>query len=554
MLLVTAGLLAYEAWRTGVTADEPGHLVGAELYWERADRLPPGDMPPLIKMAAGWVPRSLDLPLPDDLGTEGDTRREWEVAITMMEHLRGRPIGKIFFLSRLPLLIFPLLTVFVVWRWARGLFSPVTAMVAATLFALEPTALAHGALFKNDHAATFAYLLFWFAMWRYWRSPSRPAIGLMAVATTLCLIAKLSLLFVFAVAPLLILLSEMPDRRWPRWNTVGTALGVCAASYLLLLSAAQFDMQWLTAADLRKLDADRTLPGWYALAARVFTLFPVPARMWAGTTLLMSGFAYDNPVYLFGQIYPHGHPLYFLAALLVKAPVTLIVFGCAGAALLAIALVRRRLVWSDVLWIVPGPVYLLLCSRVPSQLGVRLVLPALPFGILVCAHLIEWARNSSLTRGLLLAGLALFAFESARVYPFGIAFFNVAAGGPTAGYRYLVDSNLDWGQGLGELERWTRAHRVAPIRLSYFGGDMTFRYFRDDQQQTFPPPWTVALTNGRTQLVPEPGYYYAISPTLLPGHFFAPKYRDYYAAFRTMTPVARPGYSLFVYRVDAARP
>jgi hypothetical protein len=256
---------------------------------------------------------------------------------------------------------------------------------------------------------------------------------------------------------------------------------------------------------------------------------------------------------LFGQIYPHGHPLYFLAALLVKAPLTLIALGSAGAALLGMALARRRLALTDLLWIVPGPLYIFLASRVPVQLGVRLILPALPFGILVCAYAIEWARKQRMARLCLAAGLVLFAFETARVYPFGIAFFNIAAGGPSAGSRYLLDSNLDWGQGLGELERWTRANRILPIRMSYFGADMTFRYFRDDEVDTFPPPWTAALTKGRTQLIPEPGHYYAISPTLLPGHFFAPKYRDYYAAFRTMTPVARPGYSMFVYRVDAAR-
>ncbi len=551
LLLVTCGLLIYLAWRTGITADEPGHLVGAELYWEGADRLPPGDMPPLIKLVGGWVPRSLDLPLPDDLGTPGDTRREWEVALTMMERLQGQPIGKIFFLSRLPLIVFPLLTICIVWWWARELFSPATALIAACLFALEPTALAHGALFKNDHAAAFAYILFWYAVWRYWRTPSPQAAGAIALATVLCMISKLSLMFVFGAAPVLILLSDVRGRRWPRWKTVGIAVGVCLGAYLLLLAAAQFDIQWLTANDLRRMDADRTLPAWFAAAARAFTVFPVPVRMWAGTTLLMSGFAYESPVYLFGTIYPHGHPLYFVAALLVKAPVTLIVLGSLGAVLLAVGLVRRRLVWSDLLWILPGPLYVFLASRVPVQLGVRLVMPGLPFGILVCAFVVERARKQRIGRVALIAGLALFAFETARVYPFGISFFNIAAGGPAAGYRYLVDSNLDWGQGLGELERWARANRVIPIGLSYFGGDMTFRYFQDNEVDVLPPPWTDKLAKGRTQLIPEAGHYYAISPTLLPGHFFAPKYRDYYARFRAMTPVARPGYSMFVYHVDA---
>jgi hypothetical protein len=574
LLVLTAGLLAFLAWRTGVTNDEPGHLVGANLYWEAADRLPPGDMPPLIKLVGGWAPRMIDLPLPGDLGRPGDTRREWEVSLAMMEHLRHDRIGRIFFYSRLPLMVFPLLTVWIVWLWARELFSPVTAIAAAGLFALEPTALAHGALFKNDLAATFAYFLFWFAIWRYWRNPSIRGAALVAVATALCMIAKLSLLFVFGVAPLLIVLrgplrpmcghgpfdcgTESPAQAeslpHPRRHAIiryfGVALGVCAAAYVLVLAAAQFDVRWLGAGDLVRLDADRTIPAWFQIAARAFTVFPVPARMWAGTYALMSGFAYENPVYLYGRIWPHGHPLYFLAALLVKAPVTLIAFGGIGAGLLLTALVKRRLTWSDAFWTAPGALYIFLCSRVPVQLGVRLILPALPFGVLLCAFAVEWMRKRRAGRIVVGAGLALFAFETARIYPHGIAFFNLAAGGPGAGIRYLVDSNLDWGQGLGDLQRWARAHGAGPVRLSYFGSDMMYRYFRGNEVEPIPPPWADSLAKGRTQLVPEPGHYYAISPTLLPGHFFAPKYRDYYAAFRAMTPVARPGYSIFVYRVD----
>src|ERR1017187_200335 len=42
-LVLTGGLLMFLAWRTGVTNDEPGHLVGANLYWGGSDRVPPGD-------------------------------------------------------------------------------------------------------------------------------------------------------------------------------------------------------------------------------------------------------------------------------------------------------------------------------------------------------------------------------------------------------------------------------------------------------------------------------------------------------------------------------
>lgn len=554
LLVLTGTLLAYLAWRTGVTADEPGHMVGARLYWQGADRLPPGDMPPLIKIAGGWMLRQMPIPLPADLGRPGDMRREWEVGLAMMEKIPYGRIQSTVFRARLPMIVFPLMSTVLVWLWARTLFSPPTGIIAAALFALEPTSLAHGALFKNDHAATFAYLLFWFSIWLYWRSQSFSRAALVAVATAVCMMAKLSLLFLFALAPGLIILAGLSRDRWRGVvRALLMAIGVCALAYVLVLAGAQFDVLQLNDVDLDRLDADRTIPEWFTSVAQIFTVIPIPARMWAGTLTLMSGLGYEMPVYFLGEIRPHGHPLYFPIALLVKAPVTLIAFAAIGAALLIQGFFRRRFTAADLWWVLPGPLYVFLASRVPIQLGVRLILPALPFAVLTCACAIEWMRKQRHGRWVAATGIALFAFETARVYPHSMAFFNVAAGGPSSGFRYLADSNLDWGQGLGELQRWAKKHTDAPLSISYFGADMIFRYFREGTVLLLPPPWTDALAKGRTVVAPQPGIYYAISPTMLPGQFFLPKYRDFYSAFKQMTPIARPGYSIFVYRVDAVK-
>ncbi|MBS1876540.1 MAG: glycosyltransferase family 39 protein [Acidobacteria bacterium] len=553
LLVLSCALMAYLCWRTGITVDEPGHLVGGRLYWEGADTLKPGDMPPLIKIVGGWAPYLFDLPLPDDLGHVGDKRREWEVALAMLERIRAARIQPVMFWSRLPMLVFPLLTSGLVWLWARRMTSPPVALIAAALFAFEPTAMAHGALFKNDLAATFSYFLFWFAAWRYWKRPTWRAAGLIALAAALAMIAKLSMLYVFGVAPAVVLAKHLAAERRLRWRALAVAASVCAVTYGLMLCAAQFDVHRLSPDELTALDRDPTLPAWFAPVARAFTVVPVPSQMWQGTVSLMSGFAYENPVYFWGEIRPHGHPLYFLGALLVKSPVTLLALGVVGIGMIGWAAWRRRLEWEDLLWILPGPLYIFLASRVPVQLGVRLVLPALPFGILFVAHAMERLRTGRAGRAAVAAGLLLFVFEASRIYPYGLSFFNVASGGPNAGFRYLADSNLDWGQGLGEVRRWYDRHPGVKLRLSYFGADQIRRYFPYEEAPRIPPPWNDQLAKGVTRFMPEPGTWYAISPNLLPGQFFAPKYRDFYAEFRQMQPVERLGYAMFLYRAESPR-
>lgn len=109
LLILMSIAMAIGAARRGVTVDEPSHLLSSYLYWRGADTLPPRDMPPLLKISAGWVPHLLGLPVPDNLGKSGHRRAEWDAASDMMNSMEWGAIEKVFFLTRLPMLVFPLL-------------------------------------------------------------------------------------------------------------------------------------------------------------------------------------------------------------------------------------------------------------------------------------------------------------------------------------------------------------------------------------------------------------------------------------------------------------
>jgi hypothetical protein len=102
------------------------------------------------------------------------------------------------------------------------------------------------------------------------------------------------------------------------------------------------------------------------------------------------------------------------------------------------------------------------------NLGVRHLLPMYPF--LYVLGMAALAALLPLRRYLLVAGavIGLQAVESAVVYPDYLGFFNVAAGGSSAGPRYLLDSNIDWGQDLKKLRTYMDKH-PGPVCLEYFG-------------------------------------------------------------------------------------
>ena len=69
-----------------------------------------------------------------------------------------------------------------------------------------------------------------------------------------------------------------------------------------------------------------------------------------------------------------------------------------------------------------------------------------------------------------------YLLEMVWAYPFYLSYFNQFGGGVFGGYRYVTDSNYDWGQDLKRLknflETWNMEHeaKIDKIAVDYFGG------------------------------------------------------------------------------------
>jgi hypothetical protein len=115
------------------------------------------------------------------------------------------------------------------------------------------------------------------------------------------------------------------------------------------------------------------------------------------------------------------------------------------------------------------------------------------------------------------AALLVSAVEAIWFWPYYLAYFNIAAGGPRHAYRHLVDSSLDWSQELKRLPRWLDAHPADardPGRLYFsFYGSSPPEYYgvRAQRLPSFPDRWHPHA--------PEPlaAGTYLISATMLQG-------------------------------------
>ena len=138
-----------------------------------------------------------------------------------------------------------------------------------------------------------------------------------------------------------------------------------------------------------------------------------------------------------------------------------------------------------------------------------------------------------------LAALCLwYAVSSIGTYPHYLAYFNEIAGGPESGYKYLVDSNLDWGQDLKNLKTYVDTEGLNTIRLAYFGSAHVDYY----GIQALPLPMERPDDFGDRR--PE---VYAISATYLQSGYLGDT--EAYSWLREYEPFAKIGYSIFLYQL-----
>jgi hypothetical protein len=247
--------------------------------------------------------------------------------------------------------------------------------------------------------------------------------------------------------------------------------------------------------------------------------------------------------YLRGAYSETGWWYYFPAAFVLKTPVALLLLAAFGT-----AVILRRFRSVAPFLLLPMALVIAVAMTTRLNIGLRHILPVYPFVLLLAGaalHALLSSRRAAAVAGA--AALAAAIFEPVLVYPHTLAFFNVLAGGPAHGSKYLVDSNLDWGQDLKGLKRWMVQNGVARINLAYFGFADPKYYAIDCQLMPGSPPWS---QDDQIRLPQLPGYV-AVSATLLRGVYATSAVeRDFYARLARITPVATIGHSIFVFKIE----
>ena len=103
------------------------------------------------------------------------------------------------------------------------------------------------------------------------------------------------------------------------------------------------------------------------------------------------------------------------------------------------------------------------------DLGVRHLLPIYPFLYIAIGAGLFRILPANSRPGAAAMISCLLIVESCLTFPNYLSFFNILCGGVNSGPKYLLESNIDWGQDLKKLRAFLTPYGNAPVCLDYFG-------------------------------------------------------------------------------------
>jgi hypothetical protein len=546
--------------RSSATYDEPYHLAAGAAVLALGDYRIDAEHPPLARVWAA-LPTVLAGTRPDpkdEAFARGDT---WTFGPRFLAAQEGPE--RALLLARMMNLAWAFLLMFVLWDWARALRGELCGALVLGLAVLEPNLLAHAGVVGTDFPLAVLVTLTLRACWDAARRISTGAVLQLAVGFSAALLTKTSGLAVGPTALAWLLLRALRADRWevalgPLVRTLRTRkarLGAVAAMAVAMVVVAwagiwlAYGLRWAPTPGgpgivLKATPEDlASAPAALRLLDRIEAAHLLPNAYVQGM-IHSSRRMERRRTYLLGEVSDHASWLYFPLAFGAKTPLTLLLLF--GLGLVACLRRPRALLDGEGLLLMWLALFGAAALRTNLQIGLRHVLPVYPAVILVAGAGVAWLL-ARLPRGAVAALLLALALEVGAVHPDLIAYFNVASGGPGRADRLLVDSNLDWGQGLVQLREWMAKGGVERINLSYFGSvDPAIYGVRAIPLEGSPP------AAGAVRPPELPGYV-AVGITNLRGEYLAPGRRGLYQDLLAREPVAVIAHAIRVYRVDRAQ-
>lgn len=396
----------------------------------------------------------------------------------------NEPLATVFW-ARQSMLALTLALGIVLFIYGSRLGDPWGGLLCLCAYATMPAMLTFGPLVLTDIAiALFVVLTLW-SFASMWQSPSRGTILRFGLALGGALLSKFSAGLLFLCFPAFIVslrwlpITGLPTvgaelRAWRRLRWRSLIRGVLFAA--LVVYAVYFVLSWNEPSDSLAFIG-------HNVAALFLRRLLMPAWIYLHGLVLFALIG-KPPAFILGQSYPHGVWFYFPVLFLLKSSLAFLVLLLLSLTIGIVARFRavrlvampegRELHWRAV-WVFLV-VFAAACILSPFQISIRhfsvplalliVLLAPMPRALNQLQHS-GWSAarvGQWLTFALALASVV----TAVKTYPHYLPFLNSLSRGRPS-YTLVADSNLDWNQGLLEVENFVRRRGLARVLIDEYG-------------------------------------------------------------------------------------
>jgi hypothetical protein len=589
---IVAGILAIVliisvsvALGDAVIMDEVAHIPSGYSYVKYQDfRLNP-EHPPLLKDLAGIPLQFLDITFPtDEKFWTTDPNGQWEAGRRLL-YFPGNNTEAIAFWSRFPIILIALALGFMIFKWAKELFGVKAGLLALALYAFDPNILGHNHYVTTDLGiAAFCVFAFYFFT-KYLKNPNWKTIIFAGIFLGLAALAKYSSVLLFPVMGLALILYALSRKEKIEFSFLGSGkikrfwlqkLYLYIATFIVILAIHGLLIGIVYELNIYKMPTEKIhqlidtqlggntkqLVSPYLHKMADNTVLRPYSQYLIGFFMVFGRVAGGNTTYFFGEVTNQSFRAYFPTVFLIKETIPLLILLLFSIAVGITMLLKKNLplfpkkIWENIKNYLSGHIaefsmlsfivlYWYVSITGNLNIGLRHLFPTLPFMYILIAKEVSVFEKNITKKFQKYFWIIVFLLvtwimaEVAFAYPSYLAYFNETVGGSKNGYKYVTDSNVDWGQDLKRLEKFVSDNKIQKIRVDYFGGGDVAHYLGDKAI-----PWHSALGQ-------EPGWY-AISATFLQNSLYykITEGTPDYEWLRERTPTTNIGGSILIYKVD----
>ena len=593
VFMLTVSIL--NAWWDSAIFDETAHIPAGYSYLTMHDmRLNP-EHPPMLKDIAAFP--LLFMHLKFDTTQKfwtTDINGQWDAGHNLFWQ-EGNNADLLIFFARVPLVILSLLFGLFLFKWVKESAGISAGLFALSLYAFDPNILGHNHFVTTDVGIAGFMLMAFYYFLRFIKDPTWKNVFVGGLFLALVQLAKFSSIMLFPIFGLIAiiypLVKKIPSAEKNAFLFKLKKLGMYLGKSLVAF-AFSIILVWifyaLNSYAMPKDKLTETINFYFSptdmsnvkniytnhvLLALNNSAFSRPLSEYLlGISMVFKRVSGGNGAYFMSQVSSVAFPAYFPTVFLIKETFILLLFILV-AILIAIGknslalfnyfktklsqeksnsagtfsdYLRHNIENLALLAFIALYAYVSITGNL--NIGFRHLFPILPFiYILVSKTIFKFYKKMNVSTGktaffLIVFILTLFMIaKTISAYPYYMSYFNEAAGGPKNGYRFVTDSNADWGQDLKRLQIFLNKHpEITKIHVDYFGGADIKYYIKDKY---------IMWYDSKRPL--EEGWY-AISTNFLEGSIYdkTKKDQESYRWTQKVKPLYQIGTSILIYHLD----